>query len=82
VILGVVEGDEKGSLKSERVKYGLEYQTNRIRQRMCWQRPAAYTKDRPVFSSERAPHKKKTVTAKQQSTSGNESQLGLDTKTD
>jgi hypothetical protein len=33
-----------------------------------WQGPAAYTKDRPVLSSERAPTKKKknkTVTVKQ-----------------
>jgi hypothetical protein len=30
-----------------------------------WRGPAAYTKDRPVLSSERAPHKNKTVTVKQ-----------------
>jgi hypothetical protein len=27
-----------------------------------WQGPAAHTKDRPDLSSERAPHKNKTVT--------------------
>jgi hypothetical protein len=35
--------------------------------------PAAYIKDRPVLSSERAPHKIKTVTVE-------EPQMGLDTK--
>jgi hypothetical protein len=52
VTLRVVGGDEKGSLKSETVKYGT-----RTRQRLRWQRPAAYAKDRPVLSSEWAPHK-------------------------
>jgi hypothetical protein len=28
------------------------------RERLRWQSPAAHTKDRPVLSSERAPHKK------------------------
>jgi hypothetical protein len=58
VTLRVVGGDEKGSLKSETAKYGREYQETRTRQRLRWQEPAAYTKDRPVLSSERAPHKK------------------------
>jgi hypothetical protein len=53
VTLRVAGGDEKGSLKSETVKYGH------------WQGPAAYTKDRPVLSLERVPHKNKTVTVKQ-----------------
>jgi hypothetical protein len=56
VTLRVVGGDEKGSLRSETVKYGRESR---------WQGPAAYTKDRPVLSSERAPHKNKTVTVRQ-----------------
>jgi hypothetical protein len=64
VTLRVVGGDEKGSLKSETVKYGCEYQGTRTRERLRWQQPAAYTKDRPVLSSERAPHKNKTVTVK------------------
>jgi hypothetical protein len=65
VTLRVVEGDEKGSLKSETVKYGREPQETRSRERLRWQGPAAYTKDRPVLSSERAPHKIKIVTVKQ-----------------
>jgi hypothetical protein len=64
VTMRVVRGDEMGSLKSERVKYGREYQGTRIRERLRWEDPAAYTKDRPVLSSERAPHKNKTVTVK------------------
>jgi hypothetical protein len=55
----------KGSLESETVKYGIEFQGTRNRERLRWQGPAAYTKDRPVLSSERAPHKNKTVNVKQ-----------------
>jgi hypothetical protein len=62
VALQAVGRDEKGNLKSERVKYGHEPQGTRTRERLRWQGPAAYTKDRPVLSSERAPH---TVTVKQ-----------------
>jgi IS5 family transposase len=58
VTLRVVGGDEKESLKYETVIYGREYQGARTRERLRWQEPAAYTKDRPVLSSERAPHKK------------------------
>jgi hypothetical protein len=58
VTLQVVGGDEKGSLKYETVIYGPEYQGTRTRERLRWQEPAGYTKDRPVLSSERAPHKK------------------------
>jgi hypothetical protein len=57
VTLPVVGGDEKGSLKSETVKYGRESQRTRTQERLRWQGPAAYTKDRSVLSSERAPHK-------------------------
>jgi hypothetical protein len=64
VTLRVVRGDEKGSLKSETVKYGCESQGTRTRERLRWQGPAAFTKDRPVLSSERAPHKSKTVIVK------------------
>jgi hypothetical protein len=64
VTLRVVGGDEKESLKSETVKYGSESQGTRTRERLRWQGPAAYPKDRPVLSSERAPHKNKTVTVK------------------
>jgi hypothetical protein len=64
VTLRVVIGDEIGSLKSETVKYGREYQGTRTRERLRWEYPAAYTKDRPILLSERAPHKNKTVTVK------------------
>jgi hypothetical protein len=65
VTLRVVGGDEKRSLKYETVKYGHESQGTRSRERLLWQGSAAYTKDRPVLSSERAPHKNKTVTVKE-----------------
>jgi hypothetical protein len=65
VTLRVVEDDEKGSLESETVKYCRESQGTRTRERLRWQGPAAHTKDRPDLSSERAPHKNKTVTATQ-----------------
>jgi hypothetical protein len=65
VTLRVVGGDEKGSLKSETVNYGPEFQGARIRERLRWQGAAAYTNDRPVLPSERAPHKYKTITVKQ-----------------
>jgi hypothetical protein len=65
VTLRVVGDDEKGSLKTETVKYGSEIQGTRTRERLRWRWPAAYTKDRPVLSSERAPHRNKTVTVKQ-----------------
>jgi hypothetical protein len=54
----VVGGDEKGSFKSETVKYGHESQGTRTRETLRWRRPAAYAKDRPVLSSgEGAPQK-------------------------
>jgi hypothetical protein len=56
--------DEKGSLKSETVKYGHESQVTPTRERLRWQGPAASTKDRTVLSTERAPHKNKSVTVK------------------
>jgi hypothetical protein len=37
VTLRVVGGDEKGSLKSETVKYGREFQRTRTRERLRWQ---------------------------------------------
>jgi hypothetical protein len=60
-----IGGDEKGSLKSETVKYGRESLGTQNRERLRWQGPAAYIKDGPVLSSERAPHRNKTVTVKQ-----------------
>jgi hypothetical protein len=65
VTLSVVGGDEKGSLKSEIVKYVHESQGTRTRESLRWRGPAAYIKDRSVLSSERVPHKNKTVTVKQ-----------------
>jgi hypothetical protein len=64
VTLRVVGGNKMGSLKSETVKYGRESQGTQTRERLCWEDPAAYTKDRPVLSSERAPHKSKSVIVK------------------
>jgi hypothetical protein len=64
VTLRVVGGDGKGSLKSETVKYGHETKGTRNQERLGWQGPAEYTKDRHVLSSERAPHKNKTVIVK------------------
>jgi hypothetical protein len=64
VTLRVVGGDEKGSLKSETVKYDREYQGTPTWERLHWQDPAAYTKDRPILSSERAPHRIKNVTVR------------------
>jgi hypothetical protein len=65
VTLRVVGSDGKGSLKSETVKYGRESQGTRTRGRLRWQGPAVYTIVRPILSSERAPHKIKTVIVKQ-----------------
>jgi hypothetical protein len=61
VTLRVVGGDEKGSLKSETIKYGHESQGTQTRERLRCRGPATYTKDRPVLLSERAPHKHKTA---------------------
>jgi hypothetical protein len=60
VTLRVIGDNEKESLKSETVKYGPK-----TGEKLCRPRSAAYTKDRPVLASERAPHKNKTVTVKQ-----------------
>jgi hypothetical protein len=65
VTLRVVGGNETGSLKSETVKYGRKSQGTRTLGRLRWQGPATYTKDRPVLTSEEAPHKNKTITVKQ-----------------
>jgi hypothetical protein len=64
VTLRVVGGDEKGSLRSETVKYGRKSQGTRTQERLRWQGPAAHTKDRPVLSSERSPHGIKNVTVR------------------
>jgi hypothetical protein len=65
VTLRVVGGDEKESLKSETVKYCRKSQGTRTRERLRWQGPVTHTTDRPVLSSERAPHGNKNVTVRQ-----------------
>jgi hypothetical protein len=60
-----VGGDEKGNLISETVKYGHESQGTLTGETLRWRGLAAYTKDRPVLSSERAPHKNKIETVKE-----------------
>jgi hypothetical protein len=64
VTLRVVGGDEKGSLKSETVKYGRKSQGTRTRERLRWQGPGVHRKDRAVLSSERATHGIKNVTVR------------------
>jgi hypothetical protein len=63
--LRVAGGDEKGILKSETVKYGHVSEGTQTQERLCWRRPAAYIKDRPVLSSERVSHENKTVTVEE-----------------
>jgi hypothetical protein len=48
-----------GSLKSERVKYGYESHETQTQEWLHWWGPATLVNDRPVFSSERAPHMNK-----------------------
>jgi hypothetical protein len=62
VTLRVVGGDEKGSLESETVKYGHESHGTPIRKLLRWRGPGAIVNDRPVLSSERAPHINKPAT--------------------
>jgi hypothetical protein len=62
VTLRVVGGYEKGSLKSEIVNYGHESHGSRTRKCLHWQGPGAIVNDRPVLSSEIAPHINKPAT--------------------
>jgi hypothetical protein len=62
--LRVIGGDEKGSLKSETVKYGHEYHRTRTRENAL-ERASSICKNRSILSSERAPQKNKTVTVKE-----------------
>jgi hypothetical protein len=62
VTLRVVGGVEKKSLESERVNYGHESHGSRTRKYLHWQGPGAIVNDRPVLSSERAPHINKPAT--------------------
>jgi hypothetical protein len=63
VALRDVGGDEKGSLESETIKYDRESQGTRTREWLRCRGPAAIVNDRPVLSSERAPHINKPATA-------------------
>jgi hypothetical protein len=62
VTVRVVGGEEKGSLESGTVKYGHERHRTRTGERLRWRGPAAIVNDRPVLSSERAPHINKSAT--------------------
>jgi hypothetical protein len=65
VALRVVGGDEKGSLETETLKYGHESHGTRTRKWLRWRGPAAIVNDRPVLSSERAPHMNKPANVRQ-----------------
>jgi hypothetical protein len=56
VSLRVVGGDEKGSLESETVKYGHEYNGTLTRTWLRWREPAVIVNDRVVFLPEKDPH--------------------------
>jgi hypothetical protein len=77
VTLRVVAGDEKGSLRSETVKYGREYPRKTALARTS----SIYKKQTRPHVREGDPQKTKTVTVEQQEISGHEPQMGLDTKT-
>jgi hypothetical protein len=62
VALRVVGGDEKGILESETVKYGRQSHGTRTREWLRWRGPTVIVNDRPLFSSERAPHINKPAT--------------------
>jgi hypothetical protein len=81
VTLRVVGGDEKESLKSETIRYGRDSQGTWTQERLLWKGPAAYTKDRPVLSSERALQKILGCNCQIVIISGHEPQMGLDIKT-
>jgi hypothetical protein len=65
VTLRVVEGDEKGSLESETVKYGHEFYGTRPRKLLRWRGPAVIINDRSVLSPERAPQINKPAAVRQ-----------------
>jgi hypothetical protein len=71
-----------GSLESETVKYGHESHRTQTSEWLRWWVPAAIVSDRPILSSQRAPHINKPETVWQQQKYGLEPQMGLDTKTD
>jgi hypothetical protein len=63
VTLRVLGGYEKGSFKSETVKYGYESKGTRIQERLRWRLPAAYTKQTRPLVREDA-HKNRAVIVK------------------
>jgi hypothetical protein len=71
VTLRVVGGDEKGSLKSETVKYDRESQGTRTPERLRWRGPEQKTRS---FSRHRGCPTKKTVTVKRMVIRGHEPQ--------
>jgi hypothetical protein len=64
VTLRGIGGDERGSLKSETVKYGRESKGLGPR-KTALARASIIYKRQTVLSSKRAPHKNKTVTVKE-----------------
>jgi hypothetical protein len=58
----VVGDDEKGSLESERAKYGRESRGTRTREWLRWRGPSEIVNDTHVLSSERASHINKPAT--------------------
>jgi hypothetical protein len=52
------------SLKSETVEYSHDTKGARTQEGLRWRGPVVYTKYRPVLSSERPPHKNRTVIVK------------------
>jgi hypothetical protein len=64
VTLRVVGCDKKGTLESETVKYGREVPKDFDPRKISLARASSIF-SRPVLSSERTPHKHKTVTVKE-----------------
>jgi hypothetical protein len=64
VALRGVGDDEKESLESETVKYGLGSHVTRTREWLRWRGPTAIVNDKPVLSSESAPHINKPATVR------------------
>jgi hypothetical protein len=62
VALRVVGGDKKGRLESETVKYGRKSHRTQTQEWLHWPGPAAIVNDRPILSSETAPHINKFAT--------------------
>jgi hypothetical protein len=81
VTLQVVGGDEKGSLKSETVKYGRESQGTWTGERLLWQGHQHMQKTDPSSRQRGCPQKQDRNCQAVMKISGHEPQMGLDTKT-